>query len=215
MIIEIPSSEETWFGGYRSEPYDPGRFGGLRREDWNFPTGCLWKDKRLAVGLIDDDQERLDYGMPYQIIRTDNEQFVLSSCILSLRCLWFEMMAALGRGDAASDRTANDHAGFSVSAQNGQVRISRTDSRHEGDCFRIDHIDTLEMSLPYAESLLGCVEAALRHGSEHYWKIVARSPAWATALDKVLEGGRPYFLPQALQSNPLPIKKRKPARHSC
>lgn len=215
MIKEIPSSVETWFGGIRSDPYDPLNFGGLLREAWNFPTGCLWKDNRLAVGLIDDDQDRLDYNMPYQFLRADNEQFVLSACILSLRCLWFELMAALGRGSEASDRTKNDWNGFSVSSQDGLIQISRTDSRHEGDCFRTDHIETLEMSLPYAKSLLKCVEAALRHGSEHYWKIVARNTFWATTRDKVQEGGCPDILPRALQSNPLPINKREPTRNSC
>lgn len=203
MIKEITSSEETWFSGYRSEPYDPSLFGGLRREDWNYPTGCLWKDKRLAVGLIDDDQECLDYGMPYQILRADNEQFVLSASIFSLRCLWFELMAALGRDVGASDRNASDHNGFIVSAQDGQVRISRTDSGHDGDCFRFDHIDTLEMSLPYAESLLGCVEAALHHAGAHYWKLVARNTFWASARDKVLAGGHPDFLPRALSAMPV------------
>lgn len=199
MIIEIPSSVETYFGGIESAPYDPINFGGLQREEWNFPTGCLWKDKRLAVGLIDDDQERLDYNMPYQFLRADNEQFVLSACILSLRCLWFELVATLGRGDQASDRHITDKNGFTVSTQDGLVRISRTDSRHEGDCFRTDHVDTLEMSMPYAESLLGCVEAALRHGAAHYWKMVARNAFWVYSPDRVLEGGRPDFLPCALR----------------
>lgn len=187
----------TYGGGRRSAPYDPSRFADLRREDWDFPAGILWSDERVTCGILDLDRNGLTSHIPYVFGNPRAESAFLNAHLWSLPSLWAGLEVALNR---ASNFTG-EADGFAVSLrEDGSVQIILAFPFRCSDAV-ID--GEVILSRQDAISLLRAVEAALRHGSDYYWRLVDRDAFSAKYRKRILSAANPDFLPCSLRAAPI------------